>query len=40
MVGESSFGPIAQAVSGTLEGALFGGCVVAAMLFAERRLGG
>ena len=38
MFGESGFGPVTQLVTGGLEGALFGGCVVAAMLYAERRL--
>ena len=33
---ESGFGPISQAVTGGLEGALFGACVVAAMLVAWR----
>jgi DNA-binding winged helix-turn-helix (wHTH) protein len=35
--GESDFGPLTQAVTGALEGALFAGCVVGAMIFAERR---
>jgi DNA-binding winged helix-turn-helix (wHTH) protein len=37
MFGESSFGPVSQAVTGVLEGALFAGCVVCAMLWAWRR---
>jgi len=37
MLGERGFGPLTQCVSGALEGALFGGCVVAAMLAAQRR---
>lgn len=37
MVGESDFGPIAELVTGGLEGALFGGFVIAAMIAAERR---
>jgi DNA-binding winged helix-turn-helix (wHTH) protein len=38
--GESGFGPVSQAVTGALEGALFAGCVVGAMLAARRSLGG
>lgn len=38
LFGESGFGPITQAVTGALEGALFAGCVVAAMLLAKRQL--
>jgi DNA-binding winged helix-turn-helix (wHTH) protein len=38
LVGESGFGPVSQAVTGALEGALFGGCVVGAMVIARRRL--
>jgi DNA-binding winged helix-turn-helix (wHTH) protein len=38
LFGESDFGPISQAVTGALEGALFAGCVVAAMLLARRQL--
>ena len=38
LVGESGFGPITQTVTGALEGALFGGCVVGAMIFVRRRL--
>jgi DNA-binding winged helix-turn-helix (wHTH) protein len=37
MFGEADFGPISQAVTGALEGALFAGCVVCAMLWARRR---
>lgn len=37
MFGESGFGPVSQAVTAGLEGALFGACVVAAMLLARRR---
>jgi DNA-binding winged helix-turn-helix (wHTH) protein len=40
LVGETSFGPIAQAVTAALEGALFAACIVAAMRFARRRFGG
>ena len=36
LFGEHGFGPIAQVVTGGLEGALFGGCVVGAMLLARR----
>jgi DNA-binding winged helix-turn-helix (wHTH) protein len=39
LFGERGLGPVGQSVSGGLEGALFGGCVVAAMLLARRRLG-
>jgi hypothetical protein len=38
LFGESGFGPVAQAVTGALEGALFAGCVVAAMLLARRQM--
>jgi hypothetical protein len=38
IAGEEGFGTISQVVTGGLEGALFGGCVVAAMLLARRRL--
>lgn len=37
--GESGFGPVTQSVTGALEGALFAGCVVAAMMIARRQLG-
>ncbi|HEY0326866.1 MAG TPA: transcriptional regulator [Allosphingosinicella sp.] len=37
-LGESGFGPVSQALTAGLEGALFGACVVAAMLLARRRL--
>jgi hypothetical protein len=40
MVGESGFGPVSQAVTGALEGMLFGGCVVGAMILARRTVGG
>ena len=36
LFGESGFGPASQAVTGTLEGALFGGCIVGAMILARR----
>jgi len=36
--GERSFGPISQAVTGALEGALFGACVVGTMAIARRGL--
>jgi DNA-binding winged helix-turn-helix (wHTH) protein len=36
LFGEQGFGPISQIVTGGLEGALFGGCVVGAMLLARR----
>ena len=38
LFGESGFGPLSQAVMGGLEGALFGGCIVGAMVIARRRL--
>jgi DNA-binding winged helix-turn-helix (wHTH) protein len=38
LFGENSFGPVTQAVTGALEGALFAACVVAAMLLARRQL--
>lgn len=38
LFGESGFGPATQAITGALEGALFAGCVVAAMLLAKRQL--
>ena len=36
LFGEQSFGPVSQIVTGGLEGALFGGCVVGAMLLVRR----
>ena len=36
--GEEGFGPVSQAATGMLEGALFSGCVVAALLLAKRQL--
>jgi len=39
LFGESGFGPISQAVTGGLEGALFSGLIVGAMLIAQRNLG-
>ena len=38
LVGEEGFGPVSQALTGMLEGALFAGCVVAALLLAKRQL--
>jgi DNA-binding winged helix-turn-helix (wHTH) protein len=38
LFGESGFGPVSQRVTGALEGALFTGCVVAAMLHTRRLL--
>jgi DNA-binding winged helix-turn-helix (wHTH) protein len=38
LLGESGFGPISQAVTGAMEGALFGACVVGAMILARRRM--
>jgi hypothetical protein len=36
LFGESGFGPVTQIVTGALEGMLFGGCIVGAMLLAKR----
>lgn len=38
LLGESGFGPIAQIVTGGMEGALFGGCIVGAIGIARRNL--
>lgn len=38
LFGESSIGPVSQVATATLEGALFAGCLVAALVFARRRL--
>ena len=38
LFGESGFGPISQIITGALEGALFGACVVGAMALARRNL--
>lgn len=38
LFGESGFGPISRIVTGGLEGVLFGGCIVGAMLLARRSL--
>lgn len=38
LFGERGFGPISQAATAAMEGALFGGCIVAAMLLARRGL--
>ncbi len=40
LLGESGFGPTSQAVTAGLEGALFGACVVGAMILALRSLRG
>ena len=37
LFGERAFGPLSQALTGALEGMLFGACVVGAMLLARRR---
>lgn len=37
LFGESGFGPITQSVTGGVEGAVFGACVVGAMVLAQRR---
>jgi hypothetical protein len=39
LLGEHGFGPLSQVVTGALEGALFSGCVVAAMIVARRTIG-
>ena len=39
LLGESGFGPVSHAVTGGLEGMLFAGCVVGAMIVARRQLG-
>lgn len=38
LFGEQGFGPVSQMVTGALEGGLFCGCVVGAMIFVLRRL--
>jgi DNA-binding winged helix-turn-helix (wHTH) protein len=38
LFGERDFGPISHVVTGGLEGVLFGGCIVGAMMIARRRL--
>lgn len=38
MLGEKEFGPVSQIATGALEGALFGGCIVGAMLLAWQRI--
>ena len=38
LFGEHGFGPVSQVATGALEGALFSGCVVAAMIVARRTL--
>jgi DNA-binding winged helix-turn-helix (wHTH) protein len=40
LFGEKGFGPVSQAATGALEGALFSGCVVAALLQAKRSMKG
>ena len=40
LFGEQGFGPVSQVVTAGLEGALFGGCVVGAMIVARRTLAG
>lgn len=40
LFGESGFGPISQVVTGGMEGVLFGGCIVGAMILARRSLSG
>ncbi|NEX94915.1 hypothetical protein, partial [Caulobacter sp. 17J65-9] len=38
LVGESGFGPVSQALTGALEGLLFGACLVGAMVLVRRLL--
>jgi DNA-binding winged helix-turn-helix (wHTH) protein len=38
LFGESGFGPVSQAATGGLEGMLFGGCIVGAMILSRRGL--
>lgn len=38
LFGENGFGPVSQAVTGGLEGMLFGGCIVGAMILARQSL--
>ncbi len=38
LFGERGLGPVGNAVTGTLEGMLFGGCIVGAMILARREL--
>ncbi len=38
LLGEAGFGPVSQVVTGGLEGALFGGCIVGAMILARRHM--
>ena len=40
LFGEAGFGPVSAATTGALEGALFSGFVVAAMILARRSLPG
>ena len=40
LFGERGFGPVTQAVTGALEGMLFAGCIVGAMLLAKRGITG
>lgn len=40
LFGESGLGPVSQIATGGLEGALFGGCIVGAMMLARRTLRG
>ncbi len=40
LFGERGFGPVSEMVTACLEGALFAGCIVAAMLLARRYAGG
>jgi len=40
LLGETGFGPLSRIVTSALEGALFGGCIVGAMLIARRGIDG
>jgi hypothetical protein len=39
LLGEEGFGPVSHIITGGLEGALFGGCIIGAMLLAKRGYG-
>ena len=40
LFGERTFGPVTQIVTGGLEGVLFAGCIVGAMIVARRSMSG
>lgn len=39
LFGENGFGPVSQVVTGGIEGALFAGCIIGAMIIARRDMG-